>query len=70
MTVDTLRTRLTGLRIPAFQAINLWHWLVLVLVMFVVIAPVTLLVFGSFSGEKLPSDFTLDSLTIENYLDV
>ena len=70
MTVDTLRTRLTGLRIPTFQAINLWHWLVLVLVMFVVIAPVTLLVFGSFSGEKLPSDFTLDSLTIENYLDV
>ncbi|MCZ6847662.1 MAG: hypothetical protein O7F75_02315, partial [Alphaproteobacteria bacterium] len=70
MTVDTLRTRLTGLGIPAFQATNLWHWLVLILVMFFVIAPVTLLVFGSFSAEKLPSDFTLDSLTIENYLDV
>ncbi|MEE9290496.1 MAG: hypothetical protein V3U99_05725, partial [Alphaproteobacteria bacterium] len=70
MTVDTLRTRLTGLGIPAFQATNLWHWLVLILVMFFVIAPVTLLVFGSFSAEKLPSDFSLDSLTIENYLDV
>ena len=59
MTVDTLRTRLTGLRLPGFQAQDFWHWLVLVLVMFFVITPVTLLIFGSFSAEKLPSDFSL-----------
>ncbi len=45
-------------------------WLVLTIVGFLVLVPVGMLVLGSFSGARLPSDFTWASLTADNYVSV
>lgn len=45
-------------------------WLVTAFVAFLVLMPVTMLVVGSFSRARLPSDFSLAELTLNNYITV
>ncbi len=47
--------------------VNLLQWIVFLIVLFAVVTPLTFLVLGSFSAEKLPTDFSLSHLTLENY---
>ncbi|OGQ79251.1 MAG: hypothetical protein A3F90_02505 [Deltaproteobacteria bacterium RIFCSPLOWO2_12_FULL_60_19] len=50
--------------------INPWPYLVLGLVSFLVLAPLSLLVLGSFSTARLPTDFSLAQTGLQNYLKV
>ncbi len=45
-------------------------WLVIALVAFFVLVPVGMLVLGSFSSARLPTDFSLEQLTSANYVSV
>jgi iron(III) transport system permease protein len=50
--------------------LRLWQHRVFFLVLCLVLAPLLLLVFGSFSTARLPTDFSLSSLSLENYIQV
>ena len=45
-------------------------WLVLAILAFLVLVPLAMLVLGSFSAARLPTDFSLSDLTADNYLSV
>lgn len=49
---------------------SLWETAVFLLVFLVVVAPILFLVLGSFSPARLPSEFTLSTLTLRNYAKV
>ena len=49
---------------------SLWHWAVFAVVAFLVTTPVISLVFGSFSSARLPNDFDIHKLTLNNYATV
>lgn len=57
---------------PSFRAPWLrgkpWHWLLFLVVGGLVLIPSALLVLGSFSTARLPTDFSLDRLALTNYL--
>jgi iron(III) transport system permease protein len=50
--------------------LNLWQHGIFLLVFFLVLAPLTFLVLGSFSTARLPGDFSLDTLGLVNYIKV
>lgn len=54
---ETLRTRL-------------WQYGIFFLVLFLVLAPLSFLVLGSFSTARLPGDFSLDAMGLVNYIKV
>ncbi len=47
--------------------LNLLQWGVFVIVSFAVLTPLVFLVLGSFSANELPTDFSLDALTLDHY---
>jgi iron(III) transport system permease protein len=49
---------------------SLWETAVFLLVFLAVLAPILFLVLGSFSPARLPSEFTLSTLTVRNYVKV
>ena len=49
---------------------NPWHMLIFFVVAVLVAAPLTVLVLGSFSNAKMPTDFSLSTLTFANYPEV
>ncbi len=49
---------------------NAWHWLVFAFVAFTVLAPAVFLILGSFSTAKLPTEFDITQLTLQNYREV
>jgi iron(III) transport system permease protein len=49
------------------KARSLWQWGLFAVVAFLVVAPLVLLVLGSFSVAPLPGEFTLSGLTLNNY---
>ncbi|HLY67948.1 MAG TPA: hypothetical protein VKU60_20585, partial [Chloroflexota bacterium] len=65
--------RLAGEGILRWRRLNagqLTCWAALLAVGFFVLIPVAMLVLGSFSGARLPSDFTLSTITVQNYVSV
>ncbi|HEY4134795.1 MAG TPA: iron ABC transporter permease [Alphaproteobacteria bacterium] len=57
-------TRRQKWRLPRIQ---LGPWIIFLVVLAAVVTPLTLLVLGSFSAEKLPTDFRLSELNLDNY---
>jgi iron(III) transport system permease protein len=49
---------------------NPWHWFLLVLMALMVGLPAVFLILGSFSDTQVPTDISLASLNLDNYLDV
>src|SRR5580692_10637801 len=47
-----------------------WETAVFLIVFVAVLAPILFLVLGSFSSARLPSEFTLSTLTLRNYVKV
>src|SRR5581483_11023781 len=50
--------------------VNLFPWLVTAVVAFLVVVPIVMLLLGSFSAARLPTDFSLSKLTTGNYATV
>lgn len=63
--VGTQRLIPAGVRVPA-----LFPWVVTAFVAFLVLVPVAMLVLGSFSAARLPTDFSFADLTLRNYASV
>lgn len=59
-------------RVPFFRTVefNPWPYAVLGLVLFLVLAPLFALVLGSFSTARLPMDFSLSKMGLQNYTKV
>jgi iron(III) transport system permease protein len=55
---------------PSLRASGTLGWLVTAVVAFLVLVPVSMLVLGSFSGARIPSDFSFATVTVQNYLSV
>jgi iron(III) transport system permease protein len=71
MAVETLpirRPQFSVLR--ALRLANYWHWVLLIVVSSLVLAPLLMLTLGSFSTAALPTDISLSKLSFENYIDV
>jgi iron(III) transport system permease protein len=49
---------------------GLWQWMVFLTVATVVITPLVFLVLGSFSTASLPTEFSFDKMSLENYEEV
>lgn len=50
--------------------LNFWQHGIFLLVFFLVLAPLSFLILGSFSTARLPGDFSLDTLGLVNYIKV
>jgi iron(III) transport system permease protein len=50
--------------------LSLWQHGIFLLVLFLVLAPLSFLVLGSFSTARLPGDFSLDTMGLVNYVKV
>jgi iron(III) transport system permease protein len=58
------------LALPARRPVYVTGWLALGGLAFLVLVPLAMLVLGSFSGARLPSDFSISTLTASNYVSV
>jgi iron(III) transport system permease protein len=52
------------------RTLNPWHVLIFFVVAVLVAVPLTVLILGSFSNAKMPTDFSLATLTFDNYPEV
>jgi iron(III) transport system permease protein len=50
--------------------LRLWQHGIFLLILFLVLAPLSFLILGSFSTARLPGDFSLDKMGLVNYLKV
>src|SRR5438093_11248031 len=50
--------------------LRLWQHAIFFLVFFLVAAPLSFLILGSFSTARLPGDFSLDTMGLVNYIKV
>ena len=50
--------------------LHLWHHGIFVLILFLVLAPLSFLILGSFSTAQLPTDFSLATMGLVNYVKV
>jgi iron(III) transport system permease protein len=72
MALSLARPRATTFK-PRFHrssATSVIGWLAVTVVAGLVLVPMAMLVIGSFSSARLPSDFALDQLTVDNYASV
>ncbi|HEY4133670.1 MAG TPA: iron ABC transporter permease [Alphaproteobacteria bacterium] len=56
--------------LPKIRGTAIWHHAVLLVVLLMVLTPVLFLVLGSFSKARMPSEFSLWTLTLDNYVKV
>lgn len=53
-----------------WQKLNPWHVTIFLVVTILVAVPTAILILGSFSNAKMPTDFSWATLTFENYPEV
>ena len=70
MAVTTVNLPTGMLRLPRIRSATIWHFLVFVIVFIAVVTPLLFLVLGSFSPARMPSDFSLSTLSVANYVKV
>src|SRR3954470_10524913 len=70
MSVGALPVPAARLRWPSIRTASLWQLALLALVVLLVTTPLLFLILGSFSRARLPSEFSLATLTFANYAKV